>query len=157
MICLRATTTADLAEVVAWEADVETVSWLGVTGLAWHERALADSDQEHLVAVRARTLVGFVVLAGLSDGDGAVELRRMVVGPNLRGAGYGRALLTAALTRAYRDHRAHGIWLDVRVHNQRARNLYESEGFVPAQTLASAAAESDRMASDLLIMVHRRQ
>ncbi|MGH3655713.1 MAG: GNAT family N-acetyltransferase [Micromonosporaceae bacterium] len=87
---IRLTTAADLVDVVALEAAADTSIWLGETGLAWHQRALADPDQKHLVMDNGDGLTGFVVLAGIPDNASVIELRRMVVDPAARGAGHGR-------------------------------------------------------------------
>jgi GNAT superfamily N-acetyltransferase len=116
--------------------------------------ALDDPDQDHLIAVDAAAPAGFAVLAGLSRG-GPLELRRMVVRQAGRGTGRGRALLQAALARAYGHHGARGVWLDVKAGNQRARALYESTGFTVTSTLAGAVTESDAGLSDLVVMTHQ--
>lgn len=155
MLRLRAGTAEDLGRLVAWEADPDTSIWLAEIGPAWHTRALDDPDQDHLVALDAGTPVGFAVLAGLRTGDRTLELRRMVVRPARRRAGRGRALLRAVLAHAYERHGAHGVWLDVKAHNARARALYESEGFTATGTLPGALTEPDGTATDLVIMSHR--
>jgi diamine N-acetyltransferase len=154
LLAIRPTTREDLIDVVALETATDTSVWLGETGLAWHERALIDQDQEHLVTNNT-ALTGFIVLAGLQNELSAIELRRMVVHPAFRGAGHGRALLKAALTRAYDRHRARRVWLDVKPQNARAKTLYESEGFRAAETLAAAVTEADGTTTDLLVMVHQ--
>jgi diamine N-acetyltransferase len=73
-VSIRPGTAADLAGGAALETGPDTARWLGETGLAWHERALADPDQEHLVAEEDGHLAGFAVLAGLRDGGPAIEL-----------------------------------------------------------------------------------
>lgn len=154
MLTLRPTTAGDLQDLTAWEAEPDTASWLGETGSAWHARALADTNQDHLIALHAATPVGFAVLADLHS-DEPVELRRMVVRPAHRQAGHGHALLNAVLARAYQHHRAHGVWLDVKAHNHRARALYESAGFTVTKTLADAVTEADGTQSDLIVMTHQ--
>jgi diamine N-acetyltransferase len=154
MLTIRPTAAEDLVGVVALETATDTSVWLGETGLAWHEHALTDPDQEHLVTDNGTALTGFVVLAGLHD-TGAIELRRMVVHPASRGAGHGRALLKAALTRAYDHHGASRIWLDVKAQNLRAKTLYESEGFRATETLTGAVTEADGTTIDLLVMIHQ--
>lgn len=154
MLSLRPTTPADLPDVAGWEAEPGTAVWLGETGMAWHARALNDPDQEHLVAESSGTPLGFAVLAGLCAG-GPIELRRMVVGAAHRGAGHGRGLLAAALVRAYDDHGAREVWLDVKPGNARARALYASAGFTVIETRADAIAEPDGTRSDLIVMTHR--
>jgi diamine N-acetyltransferase len=152
MLMIRPTRADDLTRIAVLEAAPDTPQWLGETGFAWHERALTDPDQEHLVAESGGAPAAFVILAGLRGSDGAIELRRMVVGPDFRGAGQGRALLKAALARAHDHHGASRVWLDVKAENVRARALYESERFVLTQTLADAVTEADGTTTDLLVM-----
>lgn len=133
MLVLRATGRADLATVTAWEAEPDTARWLGDTGPAWHERAIADPTQEHLTAVRGTDPVGFVVLARIPGPS--VELRRIVLGAAHRGTGHGRALLRAVLARAGTRHLATEVWLDVKADNARARALYAEEGFTVSRAL----------------------
>ncbi|MFI2372766.1 GNAT family N-acetyltransferase [Streptomyces sp. NPDC018833] len=154
---IRPTTFEDLPELVAWERDTDTQGWLGKTGQAWHGSALTDSDQDHLVSDRDGVLSGFAVLAGVRRADRVVEIRRVVVSPALRGAGFGRELLRGLLTRAYKYHEASCVWLDVKVGNLRARSLYESEGFTVNDAHPVAGAETDDVPAALIIMVHRRR
>jgi diamine N-acetyltransferase len=152
MLTLRATTSADVVHVTSWEADGDTAGWLGETGRSWHERALADPDQRHLMAEVAGRPAGFVVLAGVRSGGGTIELRRMVVPAAFRGAGRGRELLQAVVAHAFREHRAAAVWLDVKAGNLRARRLYESEGFTFTRTIPGGATEPDGTVTDLLVM-----
>ena len=152
MLALRLTTADDLDQVSAIEQAADTGQWLGETGPTWHERALADPDQAHLAAGEPGVMTGFVVLAGLQRSDRVIELRRMVVAPAFRGRGQGRALLQAALARAYHQNCAQRVWLDVKTGNLRARSLYESEGFVAVA--GPAPGPGSEGTSDLLVMEH---
>lgn len=69
MLTLRATTSADIRHVTSWEADADTAPWLGETGRGWHERALADPDQHHLIAEDA----GAPGMGGNSHQDAAAS------------------------------------------------------------------------------------
>jgi diamine N-acetyltransferase len=154
MLALRPSTEDDLHDLTGWEAEPDTALWLGQTGLAWHTRALADPDQDHLTALKGATPVGFAVLAGLSGGK-HLELRRMLLRPAHRGAGHGRSLLNACLAWAYQHRGAERIWLDVKAHNHRARALYESTGFAVTRTWTGAITEADGSRSDLIVMTHQ--
>ena len=162
MVTIRPGMRADLAGVVALETAADTAMWLGETGLAWHERALTDPDQELLVAEDEGRLAGFAVLVGVrsggrDDGDGQdgrdIELRRMAVHPAMRGAGLGRGLLRAAVARARDAHAARRVLLDVKAHNERARALYASEGFDVVRGPVKTMTEPDGSTSELLVMV----
>lgn len=136
-LVIRLATAGDIGAMVEIETEPGAARYLGETGRAFHERALADPDQEQIVAGAGAgaDLVGFVVLAGLRHGAGRVELRRIAVARDHRGAGYGRRLFRAAVARAYRRHGARQVWLDVKPHNASALALYSSEGFVPDGTI----------------------
>lgn len=140
MLRTRPATASDLETLVALETGPDTARYLGVTGLGFHQAVLADPDQEHIVGeledVAAGTVIaGFVVLAGLSEGGGRIELRRIVLSHTHRGGGHGRELFRAAVRRAFRRHGATGLWLDVKPENKRGRALYESEGLVQTGTI----------------------
>ncbi|WP_165990231.1 GNAT family N-acetyltransferase [Streptomyces sp. YIM 98790] len=156
MLTLRPTGPDDLPLLAALEMGPDTAVWLSETGVDWHRRALDDPDQEHLTAEEEGRPAGFCVLAGLRDGKGAIEIRRLVLRPALRGEGRGRALLRTVVARAYGEHAAQRVWLDVKPHNLRARTLYESEDFEHTDTVAEAVVEADGSLCDLLIMTHRR-
>jgi diamine N-acetyltransferase len=156
MVTIRPGSRADLAGIVALETAADTAMWLGETGLAWHERALVDPDQELLVAEDRGTLAGFAVLVGVGDGGGRdIELRRMAVDPAMRGAGLGRWLLREVVARARDEHAAHRLLLDVKKHNNRAIALYESEGFAPVPGPPTTMTEPDGATSELLTMALR--
>lgn len=149
---VRLTRRADLETAVRYETHPGAAGWLGVKGLAWHHRALADPDQEHLLAEVAGEPAGFVVLAGLREGRGVVELRRIVLGPTFQGRGLGRLLFRAAVSRAHGRHGARRVWLDVKPGNTRARALYTSEGFVENGMIAGPPEDPE----ELVLMVHDR-
>jgi GNAT superfamily N-acetyltransferase len=152
MVSIRIGTRAGLAGVTALDEGQDTAAWLGETGLGWHERALPDPDQEHLIAEDGGRLAGYAVLAGLRDAGQGVELRRMAVDPAQRGTGVGRGLLRAAVARARDQHGAGRVWLDVKARNNRAWALYESEGFAPTGDPAVAFTEPGGTATELVVM-----
>jgi ribosomal protein S18 acetylase RimI-like enzyme len=159
MIIVRPGTAADIDAVAALETEPDTAGWLGETGRAWHLRVLANPDAEHLVATSPAArddeeMTGFTVLAGLHRPDRLIELRRMVIAAERRGAGLGRRLLRAAVARAYDQHGAQRVWLDVKDDNVRAQALYESEGFVIARTPAGEPIAVGSGGRRFIIMVH---
>ena len=147
MVRLRRTTEVDLPLVLETEASQDSARWLGTTGEAWHQAALLDPDQEHLVICDYGAVVGFVVLAGVSTPR--VELRRLVLCEQVRGRGLGRLALRAVLARPVHADR---VWLDVKTTNERAQSLYRAEGFAVDRVLEDAGQEPDGTAYSLVLM-----
>jgi diamine N-acetyltransferase len=129
-IRLRRTAEGDLDFVLAAEGALENRRFLGQWTRGEHLAALSNPDLAHFVVenVEAGRPVGYVIMAGLLDANRSVEFRRVVI--TEKGKGYGREVLRAVKKMAFEELKAHRLWLDVREHNERARRLYESEGFV---------------------------
>lgn len=140
----------DIAAMVALETAPDARRYLGIVGREFHEKALADPDQEQLVAEVAGKVVGFAVLAGIRNGQGRVELRCIVIGRGHRGCGYGRLLFRAAVARAYQCHKATQVWLDAKPDNTVALTLYASEGFMRNGTVPDPVDPE----GELLLLVH---
>ena len=147
-LALRPTRADDLGYVVAAESDADNAPYLAPSPRAEHEGFLGDPRQRHLIAEVEGRPVGFVLMR-LHPEDRAVELRRLAV--TEKGRGYGRATLRAVVRAAFEEHGAHRLWLDVKPHNERARALYRSEGFVEEGVLRDALLTGDRFES-LVVM-----
>ncbi len=145
---LRATRDDDVDYVVAAEADPDNAPFLAPSPREEHLGFMRDPDQRHLVAEAGGERVGFVLLR-LHRADRAVELRRLAV--TVKRRGYGRAALRAAAALAFAEPHVHRLWLDVKPHNERARALYRSEGFVEEGTLRDALYYGGRFES-LVVM-----
>lgn len=148
-VSLRLSIASDVAAALAAENEPATRPWLCEVSAAWHERHLTDPAAEHLVVERAGTAIGFVVLVTVG---GVAELRRIVVWPQARGTGAGRAALVAAVDHAFARPGTHRVWLDVKPANALARTLYTSVGFVEEGVLREAVPEPDGSWSSLVVM-----
>jgi len=120
----------DLDFVLSAEHSAENRSFVSVWMREQHLDAVTSEDVLHLIIENTAdgSRVGYVILAGLADANQSIELRRIVV--TEKGKGYGKEALRLVKKLAFEELKAHRLWLDVREHNVRARNLYESEGFV---------------------------
>jgi diamine N-acetyltransferase len=147
-LSLRPTRADDLDYVVAAEADPDNAPFLAPSPHAEHLGFLRDPAQRHLIAEAEGRRVGFVLLR-LHPDDRAVELRRLAV--TEKGRGHGRAALRLVIARAFEEHDAHRLWLDVKPHNERALSLYRSAGFVEEGTLRDALFLDSRFES-LVVM-----
>lgn len=121
-VAIRAMSPDDVAAVVAIEAEAFTSPWKEDTFLA-----LLDRDAVELVVlVDGDDVIGYAVVWCILDQG---ELSNIAVAASHRGRGLGRKLLAHAIEVARRRGVAH-LFLEVRVSNRAARELYGSAGFV---------------------------
>ncbi|NJK40281.1 MAG: GNAT family N-acetyltransferase [Acaryochloridaceae cyanobacterium SU_2_1] len=111
-------------------------------GLAWEPQA-ADRDVlevetayeqiggEFWVVEQADTLVGTAAYYPVARGEGAVEIRKMYLLPQVRGQGLGRWLLQQ-LEAAVAQQGYQQIWIETATVLQAAVYLYEGSGYEPA-------------------------
>jgi diamine N-acetyltransferase len=126
----RATREEDLDFVLASEHAARDAGYIGGWTLAEHRDALVSDDTLHLVLEAAEDgrRAGYVILRGLKNASGNLELKRITMAET--GQGFGRTALRLVKAYAFEYLKAHRLWLDVFEHNVRARHLYTSEGFV---------------------------
>jgi diamine N-acetyltransferase len=133
---LRQTSAPDLDFVLAAEADPDASPFVIRWSREQHEHALTDPDQAHLLVTDAADPLGFVLLAGLASEHHSIELRRIIVAR--KGQRLGRRALSLVLDHTFGTLAAHRVWLDVKVHNQRARRAYTAVGFIDEGVLRDA-------------------
>jgi diamine N-acetyltransferase len=124
----RDATPADIPQICALERLPEFRTLVGSWPEEQHLRMLQDPTVVYIVAEDQKGQVAAcAILQGLGSEHRAVELKRLVVGvPN---QGLGRKLLAWVADRAFGEYRAHRLFLDVFVENDRARHVYETFGF----------------------------
>ncbi|OIJ65526.1 GNAT family N-acetyltransferase [Streptomyces mangrovisoli] len=106
-----------------------------------------------LVAEADRRIVGYVRLAlptPLASNAHVRQIQGLLVAPEARGHGVGRALVRAAVTEADRRG-ARRITLRVLGHNAPARALYEAEGFAVEGVLPEEFLLEGRYVDDVLM------
>ena len=127
-LTLRPTTTIDIPFVLAAERAKDARSFVMLWSEEQHADAIVDGNQEHLLVQLDKELVGFVLLAGLTDSPSCIELRRIVVVTT--GVGFGGQAIKLVLARVFDTAKADQVWLDVKPGNARARRCYERLGFI---------------------------
>jgi RimJ/RimL family protein N-acetyltransferase len=129
---LRPTMSSDLDFVLSVEQDPLNLPFITPWDRTQHEGAIRFPDSRHFIieAGEAYASAGFVILQGCRNPNRSLELKRMVLRPDLQGQGVGRQCLQLLAQMAFRDLGAHRFWLDVKGRNLRAQALYASEGFV---------------------------
>jgi diamine N-acetyltransferase len=129
-IRLRPTLVDDLDHVVTVERDPVNLPAITPWDRTQHEAAIRFPDFRHFIVESGaqQAPIGFVILVGCRNRHRSIELKRMVI--QLKGQGLGRSCLRLLKKVAFQDLKAHRFWLDVKLRNERARALYDSEGFV---------------------------
>jgi RimJ/RimL family protein N-acetyltransferase len=135
---LRPTMQSDLEFVLSLEGDPENLPFITPWERTQHEAAIRFPDFRHFIVEAGPGLhaAGFLILVGCRGPHRSLELKRMVVGH--KGQGIGRAALRLAKKTAFDELGAHRFWLHVKRADQRARSLYDSEGFVAEGELRDA-------------------
>lgn len=148
---LRPTMTSDLPFVLSLEQDPENLPFITPWQRTQHDAAVRFPDFRHFIIEAGADLqaAGFLILIGCRGQNGSVELKRMVVRD--KGQGHGRAALRVAKKVVFDDLVGHRFWLHAKAHGERARALYESEGFVLEGTLRDAV-RVDAGFESLLVM-----
>ena len=125
---LRPTRIEDLDFVYALEHDEANARFITPWERDQHERLLGNDDTFHAILLDGEDRpLGFLFVNGLRRGDRVLELKRLVVAE--KGQGVGRLAVQQVKDLAFNEWKARRLWLDVKDFNERARRLYESEGF----------------------------
>ncbi|MBN9789742.1 hypothetical protein DMP17_14215 [Pseudonocardia sp. TMWB2A] len=154
---------ADSAALAALDDGAPGIGVAG--GPEWHDDAAADPARLHLLLERPGEPgpAGYVVLAAPRGPEPGVELHRLVVHPDRRGTGAGRALLGAALAVAgvpgATGDAPDGppwagpgrLWLEVAADNVAALALYRSAGMVTETVLRTVPGDPSSTPLRLLL------
>jgi diamine N-acetyltransferase len=152
---LRPAHPADIPGIVQLEHSPHAREFVGQWSAAEHRATMDEPDARYL-AVEDQTehaphlpLAGFVILRGFTTEHRAVELKRIVLATT--GRGQGRQILEQVMDKAFREYRAHKLWLDVFEHNARARHLYRSLGLREDGVLRDAVYRDGQFHSLILM------
>lgn len=91
------------------------------------EQALTNASYLSLGHFMEKDLIGFCLLQNLGE---EAEIHALVVHKDHRQQGIGSHLIKTSIKRL-QDTGVHSVFLEVRVSNKPAQNLYESHGFNP--------------------------
>lgn len=154
---LRPTTPEDLDFVMAAEKAANEAEWVRLWSRDRHRQALNHPDERHWIVLDATTQerVGYLIVLGVQDPDQCLLIKRIVI--TKAGKGYGRSTLEQVLQKAFGEFGAHRVWLDVMEHNDRARSLYRSVGFVEEGCLRESVKTRTGFASMWLMSMVRSE
>jgi RimJ/RimL family protein N-acetyltransferase len=147
---LRPATTEDIPAILALERLPASAQFVGQWTEGRHLATLMSPDACYYASESENSdLRAYVILRGLAESSGSIELKRLVVHP--AGQGLGRRILGEVLRIAFEEFHAHRVFLDVFDDNARAIHLYSSFGFVE-EGLMREAAIRDGMYCSLRLM-----
>lgn len=128
-ITFRPTTEADLDYVIKMERAAENAPFIRQWSIEQHQSAISDENIAHLIVQETsdNKAIGYIILIGLKNPDQSIEFKRIVI--EEKNEGFGRESLRLVKGIAFENLDAHRLWLEVMEHNERAIQLYKSEGF----------------------------
>jgi len=150
-IRLKPTVENDLDFILQAENHQDNRAFISQWTKQQHLESLSNDDIAHFIIERTTDnySVGYTIIKGLADQNQSIELKRIVIID--KGKGYGREALRLIKKFAFEELSAHRLQLDVKEHNLRAKNLYQSEGFVVEGCLRECIKTSDKWESLILM------
>ena len=128
MLVLRDTLLSDLNKIIQMEDDTETNQFITPYNLERHKQVIENKNEIHLsIFDKKEKLIGFVILAGLTNGNDSIEFRRIVISE--KGKGFGAATIEKIKKKCFEEYACHRLWLDLFDFNERAKHIYKKLGF----------------------------
>jgi len=155
-IRLRQATIQDLDYIMDTEHAEENAKFVIPWPREEHQKLLNTDNTKHwIVETTDGKPVGFVIVSGLQNPYQEIEFMRIIMAD--KGKGYGRETLKLLKSWAFEDRKAHRAWLDVKDYNDRARNLYKSEGFVEEGRIRECIKTGDKYESLIILAMLERE
>jgi RimJ/RimL family protein N-acetyltransferase len=156
-IILRNTQEDDLDFVVDSERQPDNAQYVDQWTKEQHRNSLFQEDILHLIVEEKATNepVGYVIIGGLTNPNQNIEFRRVVI--SKKGKGLGKETLKLVKKVAFEQLNAHRLWLDVRHKNQRAQNLYKSEGFIEEGILRECVLYNENYESLIVMSILKNE
>jgi RimJ/RimL family protein N-acetyltransferase len=135
---LRHALPSDIPGIVALERTPAASGFVGQWTAERHLATMTSGDARYYVSESDQgELQAYVILRGLQEDSGSIELKRIVIATP--GLGLGRRILEEIIQIAFSEMQAHRLFLDVFEDNRRARHVYESLGFQYEGVMREAA------------------
>ncbi len=130
LVRFRPTRHEDLLYVMETESKKENSDYVLVWPEEKHLDVIIGEDEGHYIIEECATgkMMGYFLLAGLKNPHNSIELRRIVISE--KGKGFGKSSIELIKKMAFEDLKAHRLWLDVKLYNTVAQELYLRTGFV---------------------------
>ena len=157
VVSARPTTEVDLEYVMAAERAPGTAEFVLQWSRPQHLAAMSDVGALHWIieSPLQDDPVGFVIICRDAWHGRGFEFKRLVI--TEKGQGYGRATLRLVKRAMFDRFDAHRLWLEVFDHNDHARRLYESEGFIVEGTRRECVRHRDRYVAVVMMSMLERE
>lgn len=148
---LRVAKAADLPEIMEIERQPGFEHLVGRSTLEFHTRAMADPDHAYFVGLAPDGRIeGFAILRDVENPQHNTCLKRLAV--RVPGNGFGKPFLGDVIAWVFENTETHRLWLDHIITNDRARHVYEENGFVREGISREAYALPGGSRIDLAVM-----
>ena len=127
-LLISKTQESNIDKIISMEMNSENSQFIFPNSREEHKNLIKDENIEHLLLKsKNNKIIGFVILAGLKDQNRNIEFRRIIISE--KGKGFGRLAIIKLKQYCFEKLNCHRLWLDVLETNERARHLYQTEGF----------------------------
>jgi RimJ/RimL family protein N-acetyltransferase len=140
-VTIRPATVGDIPFVMATERAPGFENLVGRSDEAQHRQDIAGPGVAYLIGEHDGVSKGFAIVRGLDDAFGNVYLKRIAV--REPGTGFGHRFLRAVIGWSFARPETHRFWLDVFLHNERARHVYRKAGLREDGVLREAYVTPD--------------
>lgn len=142
------TSSQDLEQVMYYELRASEKAYVIAWTKAQHLQAI--KCNHHIIIKQDSRNIGYLIMSRQEDN---LELKRFVIfEPN---KGYGKEALMLLKKYAFEEIDCHRFWLDVRMHNKIAINLYKKLGFVEEGILRDAVKHKGTYLSVMVMSILR--
>lgn len=152
IIGLKKAESDDIENIKKWERDDENRRFITTWSTQQHQEAIRSDDKTEFLIydMKTRTPVGFTLILNLNTPHRNILIKRLVILE--KNKGFGRATLELLKKWAFENRKAHRLWLEVKDFNLKAKNLYESVGFVLEGKMRESVKEEHGGFSSLFIL-----
>ena len=156
-VILRYTQKEDINFVLKAEQDSDNSPYVGQWTKEEHLKSLLNTDIIHLIIddFKQNKKIGYAILAGINNENKSIELKRIVVID--KGKGFGKEFLNLIKKLVFERLNAHRLWLDVREFNERAQNVYKSEGFNKEGVLRECILYNEKFVSLIVMSILEKE
>jgi len=124
---------------------------VGRSSADFHARVIDDPDYTYLAGLAEDGMIGgFGILRDLTNAQGNTCLKRFAVASP--GQGFGKSLLAEIVDWVFENTLTHRFWLDHIATNDRAKRVYETNGFQREGISRQAYILPDGSRADLAVM-----